>query len=118
MGKPTRRLADDTMAPEQVRLQLLMALQGAQAGGSFPLVVSPGSPTPVTVTSAAVGASGSGTIPTGSKEWSFTILTGTGTFNGVASLPAGFTATGIAPLVAGVNYATAAASSAYVQYAT
>lgn len=73
---------------------------------------------PVTVVSAAVGASGSGSIPIGAKGWTFTVLTGTATFNGVASLPTGFSESDVNTLAVAIAYSTASASSAYVRYNT
>ncbi len=70
----------------------------------------------VTATSVAVPQSTTGTIPAGAKGWTFTILTGTATFNGVASLPAGFSESDVNTLAASITYVTASASTAYVRY--
>lgn len=72
----------------------------------------------VTQHSAVVSASGSGSIPIGAKNWSFTVLTGTATFNGAASLPAGFSDSDTGVLAVAIAYSTDAASTAYVRYAT
>lgn len=87
-------------------------LTSGAGGGSSPAGAT------VTIVSAAVGASGSGTIPIGAKGWTFTVLTGTATFNGAASLPAGFSESDVNTLTAAIAYSTASASSAYVRYNT
>lgn len=71
---------------------------------------------PVTQNSFAVAASGTRNIPTGAKGWTVTILTGTATINGVASLPAGFSDYSEKALVAGFDVVCASSSTAYVRY--
>lgn len=89
------------------------SLQVSGAGGGS----SPAG-APVTINSAAVAQSTTGSIPIGAKGWTFTVLTGTATFNGVASLPAGFSESDVNTLAAAISYTTASASTAYVRYNT
>lgn len=87
------------------------ALKTSGAGGGS----SPAG-APVTVTSAIVPQSTTATIPIGAKGWTFTVLTGTATFNGAAALPAGFSDSDVNTLAAAISYTTASASTAYVRY--
>ena len=83
------------------------------AGGA--LITSSSAGVAVTPTIAAVGASGSGSIPLGAKGWTFTVLTGTATFGGV-TVSAGFSDSDNNTLAATIAYTTASGSSAYVRY--
>lgn len=72
----------------------------------------------VTQHSVKLGASATQTIPTGAKEWTWGILTGTATVNGAAGLLAGSSDSSDKPLAAGFDVSTDAASSAFVRWAT
>lgn len=75
--------------------------------------------TPITQhASIVVPASTTQSIPIGAREWTITILTGTATFNGAAGLPAGFSDSGEAALVAAISITTDATSTAYVRWGT
>lgn len=87
-------------------------LTSGSGGGSSPAGA------PITINSAAVPQSTTGSIPIGAKGWTFTVLTGTATFNGVTSLPAGFSESDVNTLAAVISYTTASASTAYVRYNT
>lgn len=63
----------------------------------------------------SMGASQSFTIPAGANGWAFTLLTGTGTFGGVA-VAATFNESDPNTLAAGIPVTTGATSSAYVRY--
>lgn len=62
-----------------------------------------------------VPASTSGTIPIGARGWTFAVLTGTGTFGGVA-VAAGFSDCDTNTLKTAIAYTTDAASTAYVRF--
>lgn len=85
-------------------------LTSGSGGGSSPAGA------PVTINSVAVPQSTTGSIPIGAKGWTFTVLAGTATFNGVAALPAGFSESDVNTLAAAISYTTASASTAYVRY--
>lgn len=63
----------------------------------------------------AMGASVSFTIPMGSKGWTISYFTGTGTVGGVA-VPAGFSDSDSGTLATDLAVTTDATSSAYVRY--
>lgn len=93
-------------------LQKLVSFGGGGGGGG-------GSPSPITqAASIKVPASTTQAIPIGAREWTITILTGTATFNGAAGLPAGFSDSGEAALVAEISITTDATSTAYVRWGT
>ena len=87
----------------------------ADASGN--IITTAGAGQSVTPNIAAVGASGSGSIPIGAKGWTFTVLSGTATLGGVP-VAAGFSDSDPNTLVAEINYTTGASSSAYVRYNT
>jgi len=59
---------------------------------------------------------GAGTIPANSKGWTFTVLTGPiASFNGAASLPAGFSDSDPNPNAVAISY-DATGGTAYVRY--
>jgi hypothetical protein len=64
-----------------------------------------------------VGAGANGSIPTGAKGWTFTMLSGTGTFGG-RNVSAGFSDSDGDILLAAISYTTNTASDAYVRYNT
>jgi len=83
---------------------------GGGAGGGIITV-------PVTPVSALKTAGQSGTIPSGAKGWTFTVLTGTATFNG-AAVPAGFSDSDVNTTAAAINYTMDSPGTAYVRYNT
>lgn len=87
---------------------------GTGGSGSGGIVVNP---QPVTTTLAAVGASATGTIPAGSKGWSFAILTGTATYGG-ATVAAGFSDSSEKTTLNAITFTTASASTAVLRYGT
>jgi len=94
--------------------KILLALGGGGAGGGgsgLPVV-----PQTITPTSAVKTAGQSGAIPAGAKGWTFTVLTGTATFNGAAGLPAGFSDSDPNTLAVAISYALDTPGTAYVRY--
>ena len=85
-------------------------------GGTLPanitVSLTPGTVTPNIV---SVGASASGSIPSGAKGWTITFLSGTGTLGGRA-VSAGFSDSDTNTTAAAIAYTTNANSSAYVRY--
>lgn len=75
-------------------------------------------PSVTQATSVIVPASTPQVIPIGAKEWTVTVLTGTATVNGAAACPAGFSDGSTRTLLNTVTILTAAASTAYVRWAT
>jgi hypothetical protein len=87
-----------------------LGLKVLVTGGSVTTV-----PATVTPTIIAVGASTTGTIPSGAKGWTITFLSGTGTFGGVA-VTVGFSDSDPHILASNLVYVTGSASSAYVRF--
>lgn len=65
----------------------------------------------------ALSAGGSTTIPAGAFAWTVTFLTGTGTIGGLA-VPAGFSDSDAAQLLAAITITTDTPGTAYVRYMT
>ncbi len=85
---------------------------GLPVSGTFTVA-----PTSVTPTPQAIGASASGTIPSGSAGWSFLIQSGTGSLGG-AALSAGQGVSDQNVLKSALAWTTDAASSAFLYYGT
>lgn len=91
---------------------LVQVVVGLDANGnpsSGGIVTTPGS---VTSTSSIV--TGAGSIPIGAKGWTFTVLSGTPTFNGATSLPVGFSDSDINTVKTAIAY-DATGGSAYLR---
>lgn len=104
----------DARDSEQMLLYKIAVAAGVSSGILDPSQVSGAVSYNLTTTS--VGASDSGSIPAGVSSWSFVLLTGTGTFNGVAA-PLTTPLSGTNP-VSAIAYTTGGASSAFVMYQT
>lgn len=90
-------------------LQQMIGSSGGGAGGGITVNYP-------SVTGHSSIVSGAGTIPPNSKGWTFTVLTGPiASFNGAASLPAGFSDSDPNPNAAAISY-DATGGTAYVRY--
>lgn len=97
---------------------IFLALTGGVPGSPVvPVFSGGGGSQTVTPHFVSVSASASGTIPSGAKGWTFTVVSGTATFGGV-SVPAGFSDSDTNTLSSAISYSTSSASSAYVRYNT
>lgn len=118
MSYPFPATINNLSQTEAIKLLLLLFTGGTgivpPGGGASVITVQP----TVTSVSVAVPQSTSGSIPAGAKGWTFTVLTGTATFNGVAGLPASFSDSDPNVTGAAISYATAGTSTAYVRYGT
>lgn len=100
--------ADDT---QHKLLYLIAVALGAGTGGISAALAAPTATTPTFV---AIPASSSGNIPVTAKNWSFTLLTGTGTIGGVAA-PLLIPVSGTTP-TAPIPYTTGTTSTAFLSY--
>lgn len=105
-------LTPDTEDSQTALLYKIAVAVGAGTGG-VPFTSASQTFTPNFV---SVGASATGTIPANAKTWSFILLTGTGTLNGVA-VPLNTPVSGGA-VSASIAYTTGTTSSAFIAYQT
>lgn len=97
---------------------IFLALTGGVPGAPVvPVFSGGGSSTPVTPNISNIGASAGANIPAGAKGYSFSLLTGTGTLDGVA-ITAPITIGDQNTLAVAVPYTTGSASSALLYYNT
>lgn len=125
MATPESRAANDEMSPQDVRLQLLLALQAFSPGGIFAGLTDTqlrATPVPVslpagTLSTFAKTAGQTETIPVGAFQIGVVILTGTGTVGGV-DLPVGLPWNCEARLAATVAVVCGSPGTARVSYLT